>query len=383
MKGPFRAQSMRTSAPSLPGDGREPSLPRVGAQRVRSTGRGHRAPPGSTGRPWPELLPGQHPWWQQEGSTALLCRRRGALGGAGAAGLGPVEGAEAGALLREQPSPRAGGQPQQAVHPHDARLPARRQPAVRVQVGAEAHLREGKGSGGRGRGQEGGGATAPGPRHPAATAAIPRSPGPRVPLTLCTDSSCRRSRLSSAFTSCACILRMGSRPGKFLKLRCEAAAPPWPRALGAPPEARGCHVPAGSACPAAPTAQPQPHRSRPPSHRSRSPSGPPSPSPAPPRPLLPGPCPGIGCSSWSPSRCTAWSSALPAHRPPTRGGHRAPDRLYRWAVGERGLRAGRGARRLLRRPGPPGAEWGWGPREPYPVPQHGGAGAGEGKGVLP
>lgn len=38
---------------------------------------------------------------------------------------------------------------------------------------------------------------------------------------MCRASSCRRSRLSSAFPSCLCMRRMGSRLGKFLKLRCE------------------------------------------------------------------------------------------------------------------------------------------------------------------
>lgn len=41
-------------------------------------------------------------------------------------------------------------------------------------------------------------------------------------LTLWMDSSCRRSRLSPDFTSCACIRRIGSRLGKFWKLCCRA-----------------------------------------------------------------------------------------------------------------------------------------------------------------
>lgn len=185
---------------------------------MRSTERGCTAPPGSTAGP--KLPLGVRV--AAEGPAALLRRQRGALGGPGAAGLSPVQGAEAGPALQEQLVAHARGQSRQAVHPHYARLPPRHQPALRVQVGAEAHLRGEKGVGGRGLWC----------RDPAPRSAWTAGTQAHATLTLCRDSSCRRSRLSSAIPSCWCILRMGSRLGRFLKLRCGAAAPPWLRARG-------------------------------------------------------------------------------------------------------------------------------------------------------
>lgn len=100
----------------------------------------------NTEGPQPQPLPRVNTWQQHEGLSPLLCWQHGALGGARAAGCIPIEEAEAGSALWEQLVAHAGGQPCQAVCPHNARLPARHQPPLRVQVGAEAHLWEKSGS---------------------------------------------------------------------------------------------------------------------------------------------------------------------------------------------------------------------------------------------
>lgn len=76
----------------------------------------------------------------------LLRWQQGVLGGARAAGCVPIEEAEAGPALWEQLVAHGRGQPCQAVRPNNARLPARHQPSLRVQVGAEAHLWQERGS---------------------------------------------------------------------------------------------------------------------------------------------------------------------------------------------------------------------------------------------
>lgn len=56
--------------------------------------------------------------------------------------------------------------------------------------------------------------------------------------------------------------------------------------------------------------------------------------------LVPGPCPETECRPLPPSRCRAWSSAVPAHHSLVLWGRRAADQLCRLAVGEMQLRAG-------------------------------------------
>lgn len=81
-----------------------------------------------------------------------------------------------------------------------------------------------------------------------------------------------------------------------------------------------------------------------------------------PCPLLPGPCPGIGCSSWLPSHCSDGSWAEPARCPQARQGCTAAGQLCTLAVGERGLRAGwTEILLLLCTQGPPGTRGMGGP----------------------
>lgn len=159
---------------------------------------GPRGDSGSTGSPGKEHQGGgaRSPHSHSEGPGLL---------GGGAhrrAGVGAV----AGTALRQQLRVHSSCQPCQAMQAHDACLSPRHQPATRLQVGAEAHLEQGGVSGGS---------------HTLEMAQGAGLGGEGGCLTLCRASSCRRSRLSSAFPSCLCMRRMGSRLGKFLKLRCE------------------------------------------------------------------------------------------------------------------------------------------------------------------
>lgn len=141
----FQAQRMRTSVQSIPGNGWEQLSLLQQTPIGKATLRGAAAP-GQHSWPQPQPLPRVNTWQQHEGLSPLLRWQHGALGGARAAGCIPIEEAEAGSALWEQLVAHAGGQPCQAVCPHNARLPARHQPPLRVQVGAEAHLWEKSGS---------------------------------------------------------------------------------------------------------------------------------------------------------------------------------------------------------------------------------------------
>lgn len=132
---------------TIPGESQEqPSRPQGRGPEGKKHLEGAHSPAGQHSLP-PAQAPaqGEHVWQQHKGSTMLLCRQQGLLGRAGAARLVPIKVAEAGTTLWQQLVAHARGQSHQAVCPNDACLPTRHQPAMRVQVGAEAHLWEEKG----------------------------------------------------------------------------------------------------------------------------------------------------------------------------------------------------------------------------------------------